>query len=101
MTSLRKPIPRERFLQLDWSGPYLLREGSLSEHPAEPQELPEETAGLYLVTSDFPLRGPTAIAARQNQCMGTLYHGGIALPDVVRPLGYLRSIYHPRRSGGS
>jgi hypothetical protein len=53
--------PAERHLVLTWQGPFLLRDSQLASHPAEHVPLPDDFAGLYVATSDFPLRGTHAL----------------------------------------
>jgi hypothetical protein len=59
---IRQSIKGERFIQLDWQGPFLLRDGTLRSHPVEPAEPPGPAAGLYVIVSDFPLRGSQTLA---------------------------------------
>lgn len=55
---IMKPIENEKHVVLEWTGPYLLKDGELLVHPVENVSVPlKDSPGIYIVTSDHPLHG--------------------------------------------
>ncbi len=56
-----KPPAKERFIALEWRGPYLWRKGKLVSHPVHPDQVHEDGPGLYLVVADSHDGGPSSL----------------------------------------